>query len=510
MSFRARLFSGFLLIALIAGITGFLGVYGSRRIESDFNKSTRAHAQVLRLGNDTITQWRDAVSNLDHYIIGLGAGIDNKATANAYRQTRDGANDSYDQLLRALPGDQKSDAMGWKASLDRAIELGDQTLKRLEQGENPAAASGDMANITVRTSEAEQALLSFIAVEGQQFQTSLANAQQATNSLMTLMLVLIGIALAVAVLFSYYISRAIARPITRLTEATSELSSGNLGITVEAASRDEIGTLAMSFNAMSEDLKESHEELTALTATLERRVADRTAELARSNAELEQFAYVASHDLQEPLRAVSSYAELLEMRYAENLDDRARKYIGHMVSGVERMQALINDLLTYSRIGTRGKEFVPTDINKVLDEALENLKESIKENQAVVIRDALPTAEVDGPQIRQLFQNLIGNAVKFHGEARPEVRVSAEREGVAWRFSVKDNGIGIEEKYASRIFEIFQRLHGRTEYPGTGIGLSICRRIVERHGGRIWVESEPGTGSTFYFTVPAEREDGNE
>ncbi len=138
------------------------------------------------------------------------------------------------------------------------------------------------------------------------------------------------------------------------------------------------------------------------------------------------------------------------------------------------------------------------------------MKESIKENQAVVIRDALPTAEVDGPQIRQLFQNLIGNAVKFHGEARPEVRVSAEREGVAWRFSVKDNGIGIEEKYASRIFEIFQRLHGRTEYPGTGIGLSICRRIVERHGGRIWVESEPGTGSTFYFTVPAEREDGNE
>jgi signal transduction histidine kinase len=502
MSFRARLFSGFLLIALIAGITGFLGVYGSRRIESDFNKSTRAHAQVLRLGNDTITQWRDAVSNLDHYIIGLGAGIDNKATANAYRQTRDGANDSYDQLLRALPGDQKSDAMGWKASLDRAIELGDQTLKRLEQGENPAAASGDMANITVRTSEAEQALLSFIAVEGQQFQTSLANAQQATNSLMTLMLVLIGIALAVAVLFSYYISRAIARPITRLTEATSELSSGNLGITVEAASRDEIGTLAMSFNAMSEDLKESHEELTALTATLERRVADRTAELARSNAELEQFAYVASHDLQEPLRMISSYTQLLARRYEGLLDDKARKYVNYTVDGAIRMQALINDLLAYSRVGTRGKPLETTDSHAVLGEAIRNLAATIEENRAIITNDDLPTVRADASQLMLVFQNLLSNAIKFRGGDLPRAHVSAQDRQCEWVFSVRDNGIGIEPQHAERVFVIFQRLHTREEYPGTGIGLAVCKRIVERHGGKIWFESEPGNGATFFFTVP--------
>ena len=407
---------------------------------------------MLRLGNDTITQWRDAVSNLYHYMIGLEAWVRSKAIADAYRESRTSSKDSFDKLMKALPTDQRYAAASWKSTLDSAGQLGDSTVARLESGEPPSTVAGYMAILTSRTSEAEQSLLSFISIEGQQFQTSLTSAQQATNGIMTVMLALIGIALAVAVFFGYYISRAIARPITRLTEATTELSSGNLGIKVEATSHDEIGTLAESFNRMSGDLKESQEGLMALTATLERRVADRTTELARSNAELEQFAYVASHDLQEPLRAVSSYAELLEMRYAENLDDRARKYIGHMVSGVERMQQLINDLLTYSRVGTRGREFAPTDINQALDEALENLKQSIEENRALIIRDALPTVDADGPQIRQLFQNLIGNAVKFHGEERPEVRIAAERQGDAWRFSVEDNGIWVEEKYASRIF----------------------------------------------------------
>jgi len=510
MSFRARLLSGFLVIALIAGIIGFLGVYSSRKIESDFDKSTRAHSDVLRLGNDTMTQWREAVSSLDHYMVGLEAGIKNGAIAKSYKETKASATDSFNKLMNGLPKSQRSSVSSWKASLDRAGQLGDQVVARLESGESPASVAGDMVTITARTSEAEQALLSFIALEGQQFQSSLASAQQASNNVQTVVLVLTGLALLVAVFFAYYISRAIARPITKLTLATSELSSGNLGIKVETTTHDEIGRLGDSFNKMSDDLKESQDGLMALTADLEKRVTERTTELARSNAELEQFAYVASHDLQEPLRAVSSYAELLEMRYSENLDDRAKKYLGHMVGGVERMQQLINDLLMYSRVGTRGKEFVPTDMNEVLEEALENLRGSIKDNNALVTHDELPTVAVDGPQIRQLFQNLIGNAVKFHGEARPEVRVSAEMQGNKWLFAVKDNGIGIDPKYAARVFEIFQRLHGRTEYPGTGIGLSICRRIVERHGGEIWVESEPDNGATFYFTIPVERGEAGE
>ena len=224
--------------------------------------------------------------------------------------------------------------------------------------------------------------------------------------------------------------------------------------------------------------------------------------LARSNKELEQFAYVASHDLQEPLRMVASFTQLLAQKYEGQLDDKARKYIDYAVDGAVRMQRLINDLLTYSRIGTQGKPPEPTDSHAVLDETLRNLQAAIQENRAIVTNDDLPTVHVDASQLLQLFQNLVGNAVKFHGADPPRIHVSARDLGREWVFSVKDNGIGIEPQYADRIFVIFQRLHTRDEYPGTGIGLALCKRIVDRHGGRIWFESEPGKGSTFFFTVP--------
>ncbi|CAN5616932.1 hypothetical protein BH24ACT20_BH24ACT20_09540 [soil metagenome] len=228
-------------------------------------------------------------------------------------------------------------------------------------------------------------------------------------------------------------------------------------------------------------------------------------ELQRSNAELEQFAYVASHDLQEPLRMVSSYTQLLARRYKGRLDDDADEFIDYAVDGAGRMQRLINDLLVYSRLGTRGKEFAPTDCDEVLEGVRDNLQVAIEESGVDLASGELPTVMGDRSQLIRLFQNLVENAIKFSGEEPPEIRVQAELSGYEWMFSVRDNGIGIAPEYADRIFVIFQRLHDRVQCPGTGIGLAVCKKIVERHGGRIWVESEVGEGSTFYFTLPALR-----
>jgi PAS domain S-box-containing protein len=238
----------------------------------------------------------------------------------------------------------------------------------------------------------------------------------------------------------------------------------------------------------------------------EEALAQQTEELRRSNAELEQFAYVASHDLQEPLRAVTGMVQLLLQRYQGKLDARADEFVTHAVEGAARMQALINDLLAFSRVGTRGEDIQPTDASTILTSVLANLAVAIRESQAVVSYDALPLVTADPTQMTQLLQNLISNGIKFRSEQPPKIHVGAERRESEWVFSVRDNGIGIEPQYFDRIFGVFQRLHTRREYPGTGIGLAICKKIVERHGGRIWVESEPGQGSTFLFTIPDRRQ----
>jgi light-regulated signal transduction histidine kinase (bacteriophytochrome) len=229
------------------------------------------------------------------------------------------------------------------------------------------------------------------------------------------------------------------------------------------------------------------------------------AELARSNAELEQFAYITSHDLQEPLRMVSSFVQLLEKRYKGRLDGDADDFIMYAVDGANRMDRLITDLLAYSRVGSRGREFKQVLSEVVLDHALSNLQVAIEQSGAVITRDPLPEVIGDDIQLTQLFQNLIGNAIKFCMDRPPCIHVSADQQGNKWVFSVRDNGIGIATEYFGRIFSIFQRLHNRKDYPGTGIGLAICKKVVERHGGRIWVESEPGVGSIFFFTIPAQR-----
>lgn len=225
-------------------------------------------------------------------------------------------------------------------------------------------------------------------------------------------------------------------------------------------------------------------------------------DLNRSNAELEQFAYVASHDLQEPLRMITSYTNLLAKRYASQLDDDAREFMGYTVEGAKRMQLLINDLLTYSRVGTKGKEFTPVDMESALMRTLAVLQIAIAESGAAITHDPLPMVSADDVQMGQLLQNLIANAIKYRNDRRPAIHVACEPQQGFWMFSVRDNGIGIDPKFAERIFVIFQRLHTKEDYPGTGIGLALCKKIVERHGGKIWVTSQLGEGATFYFTLP--------
>ncbi len=259
------------------------------------------------------------------------------------------------------------------------------------------------------------------------------------------------------------------------------------------AVRDEAGN-TLYYEGSVEDITARREAEDRLRRTM--------ADLERSNKELEQFAYVASHDLQEPLRMVSSYTQLLAQRYQDQLDQDAHEFISYAVDGAERMQRLINDLLAYSRVGARGSPFEATDTERVLDQALANLAAAREESGATITHGPLPTVVVDEAQLLQVLQNLLANSIKFRTETSPKIHVGAERRDGEWLFSVRDNGIGIDPQYHDRIFVIFQRLHPPHRYSGTGIGLALCKRIVERHGGRIWVESELGAGATFYFTIP--------
>ena len=261
--------------------------------------------------------------------------------------------------------------------------------------------------------------------------------------------------------------------------------------------KDQQGKLTHFIGIQTDITQRKHQEI---------ELANKTRELAQSNAELQQFAYVASHDLQEPLRMVASYTQLLGKRYRGKLDQDADEFIGYAVDGATRMQRLIRDLLEYSRVGAERQSFEETDCELVFQQAMQNLSASVLERHAEVTHDPLPIVQANPTHLTQVFQNLIGNALKFQGDAPPKIHVGAKALPDGWEFSVRDNGVGIPADQLNRIFSIFQRLHGQGEYPGTGIGLAICKRIVEKYGGKIWAESEPGKGSTFYFTLTAPRE----
>jgi len=320
---------------------------------------------------------------------------------------------------------------------------------------------------------------------GLQIRISAADAQRSASDSTKLVILAsllgAGISLAVAIV----VTLSISVPLRRLRASADRIAAGEPVEPGFTHRRDEIGSLSRAVTQMVRTLNQQADEL------------------KRSNADLEQFAYIASHDLQEPLRMVSQFTGLLKRRYGGKLDAEADEYMEFAVGGATRMLALINDLLTYSRVGREQVAAKPVDTQIVLDQALANLQTVIAERAAKVSSGPLPTVWADQGMLVRLFQNLIGNALKFCKADRPIVRIQAEARGSEWVFSVADNGIGIEAQYQERIFLIFQRLHKQGDYPGTGIGLAVCKRIVERNGGRIWLESEPGQGTTFFFTLPA-------
>jgi light-regulated signal transduction histidine kinase (bacteriophytochrome) len=288
-----------------------------------------------------------------------------------------------------------------------------------------------------------------------------------------------------------------------LAAEARRVADGDFGHEVAQSGPREIRGLAADVNTMRVRILR---ELSAVREANDA-LAEHAAELQRSNAELEQFAYVASHDLQEPLRKVTSFCQLLQRRYGGQLDDRADQYIAFAVDGAQRMQVLINDLLAFSRVGRSAQELGPVGCDAALAAAKANLSAQIEQARAVIEAGPLPVVRAQPTLMTVVFQNLLGNALKFKGEQPPRIVVTAERDGAFWTFSVTDNGIGIEPKYADRVFLIFQRLHDKATYPGTGIGLAMCRKIVEYFGGRIWLDTGHAAGASFRFTLPAISDD---
>jgi signal transduction histidine kinase len=346
------------------------------------------------------------------------------------------------------------------------------------------------------------------------FSDQLVAKRQAANHRLSTLTTLLFVAVAVAVVsvllaavaLWFALRRWVLDPLAGLAAETRLVQGGDLEHAVSVAGPKEIGAVAADVDDMRRELVDQLARVEAARIELEEASAAlvaRADELSRSNRDLEQFAYVASHDLQEPLRKVASFCQLLEQRYKGQLDERADSYIAFAVDGAKRMQQLINDLLAFSRVGRSSAPFVDVDLDEALDAALKNLSGAVEDAGAQIAREPLPTVPGDPGLLTQLFQNLIGNSLKFRSASSSAViTVTAARRGGFWELRCADNGIGIDQQYADRIFVIFQRLHGKDEYSGTGIGLALCKRIIEHHGGTIWLDQTYSGGAAFRWTMP--------
>jgi signal transduction histidine kinase len=406
------------------------------------------------------------------------------------------------QLDKLLPGLPKASATELNGTLSQAHDwrtrYAQPTISQIQASGKPVISPDILAG------KADfDALRGKLAV----FETGVADARQQALSALdranaeldaALIGIAIGLAVVVAVL-AVVLRAAAIRPVHVLAAEARRVADGDFRHEVAQTGPREIRGLATDVNSMRLRILQ---ELSAVQEANES-LADHAAELQRSNAELEQFAYVASHDLQEPLRKVTSFCQLLQRRYAGQLDERADQYIEFAVDGAKRMQVLINDLLAFSRVGRTGSDLSLVGCGAALDRAKANLATQIEQTGAVIDATPLPAVQAHLTLLSVVFQNLLSNALKFRGDQPPRIAVTAERDGATWQFSVSDNGIGIEPQYADRVFVIFQRLHDKAAYPGTGIGLAMCRKIIEYFGGRIWLDTEVADGTTFRFTLPA-------
>jgi signal transduction histidine kinase len=369
--------------------------------------------------------------------------------------------------------------------------------------------------------EQEQKLTSLLSLKLQSMVASASELQKAsesrlvyeeklTNTLITFFVVLVALIVVGNVIL---MNKVVIKPLAKLAESANSIGLGNLDHVADVTGPGEVGHLADEFNRMTANLKKSYSRLEGEIGhrqQAEKALAKQAELLARSNRDLEQFAYVASHDLQEPLRNVTNCVQLLEKRYKREPGLDTANLADYAVESCARMKDLIDDLLQFSRVETRGNPLKSIECEQALARALAALRFAIAESGAVITHDRLPILNADPAQLSQLFQNLIANGIKFRGKEPPRLHVSAEKIDHEWLFAVQDNGIGIDPQYEDRIFVIFQRLHGKAEYPGTGIGLAVAKKIVERHGGRIWVQPNCDSGSTFCFTIPTgENENGH-
>jgi signal transduction histidine kinase len=365
-------------------------------------------------------------------------------------------------------------------------------LTAVRQGRNPSEAAEvagkndfDAFRLAVR---------SFNAEASSERAAALNRLHRATTITIIIAIAVALLLIASAVVAWIALTAWVKRPLESVRKETQTVASGDLNHEVNVTGPQEIMELAADVEAMRRQLIYSLDD-----------ISFKASELQRSNRDLEQFAYVASHDLQEPLRKVASFCQMLESRYADQLDERARQYIAYAVDGAKRMQSLINDLLAFSRVGQPGANFRPVDLNEAAGQAVSELEAAIEDSDATITVERLPVVSGDRTLLIQLFANLIGNSIKFRRvDAPPVIKISTERNGEEWEFACQDNGIGIEPAYSERVFAIFQRLHPRDAYPGTGIGLALCRKIVDFHGGKIWIDDRPGDGpgTTIRWTLP--------
>ncbi|HVW79949.1 MAG TPA: ATP-binding protein [Mycobacteriales bacterium] len=503
-SLRWRLGAATIAFALAVATVVALSVIALLAVRSQQRQVVDRSYRAVTLGNGRFIDQLNAETAVRGFAL-----TRDRVTLQPYTSLQSPGYDADEATVRKLIAGDRASLAGldeWNAATQRWLTTWAQpVIQRIESSPKAGLPTAEVLH--------GKALFDHVRATYRRFSDDLiAKRVAATRRLSTLTTLLFAaVAFAVVSVLAASIAlwlalrRWVLDPLSDLAAQTRLVQGGDLQHVVELKGPRELASVATDVDGMRSELVAQLAQVERARLELEmtgQALAERADELARSNRDLEQFAYVASHDLQEPLRKIASFCQLLEQRYKGQLDERADSYIDFAVDGAKRMQQLINDLLAFSRVGRAQGTFVDVDLDGCLDRALANLSDAIAEAGAVIDREPLPTVPGDPGLLTQLFQNLIGNSLKFRGAEPPRITMTAARRDAVWEMCCRDNGIGIDPQYAERIFVIFQRLHGKDEYAGTGIGLALCKRIVEHHGGTIWLDPTPAAGTTFRWTLP--------